>query len=983
MTNLKQLDRLVLKIVRLKDVYSEYEVTSLTEQAVYLNGKKIEKGQAWGEEFGCGKFTFSYDPEKYVNPYLYVENGGVEHLLSAGGKPFGMADYLPNGKDAIFRCHKYVSLREIKEPAEITVDSYASHTFYGTMPFEKKQTFSVNGYSPVRVYNGIYVAEIDETVKKFVDDLSLLTSYFRIMPEGDKRKIEAYKTYEKLFDLLTVLPEHAPDRGELAAASGIIDEFLSSLKSIGADEGIYVGLVGHSHLDTAWLWTVDEARRKALRTAANAVTLLKRYPEYRFVMSSALYMNWIEQDSPELFAEICALVKEGRFEPNGATWVECDCNLTDGESMIRQFVRGKRYLKEKFGYDADVFWLPDTFGYSAALPQILRGCGVPYFLTTKLSWNDTNRFPYDSFIWRGIDGSEVTVHFNTIQTTGDPEAISSRVQKRMNKHITEHVLMAYGYGDGGGGPCADMAENALRTAETYPYAKAEHTSVSAFMRKLETEELPRYTGELYLELHRGTLTTNHDMKKLNRTLENALKDAELICAGTGDLAGKDVTDRCYDTLLLNQFHDILPGTCIGEVYETALAQEREAIDALNNRFFKGGRLLNTLSFAREEVVLNDCGGEQSFTDFDGNEKYADLYDFAPFSFGEKAVVPKVRSFFFDEKTGRTETPYFTAVVKNGAIESLVCGGREIAAGRLNDICVYEDVPYLWDNWDVDADYERKKCVTAAGETKQVSAGKLFLRLRTEFVLAGKSKLTQDIVFYAHTPVISFESKLEWNDEHKFVKALFPTNIASDYLRSEIQFGYIDRPTTRNTSEEQAKYEVCNHKWSDLSEPRFGVSFLNDCKYGISADGGTVGISLLKSGKRPNVSGENGVKYFNYAILPHESGFCAENVILPAYAFNRKPILCTEEFTSPVKEIDCKNIIAETVKIAENRDGIVVRLYESERTRTNCRVYLNGDYEIYECDMPEENKRRTGTGSVAELSFRQFEIKTLFLKKICK
>lgn len=213
-----------------------------------------------------------------------------------------------------------------------------------------------------------------------------------------------------------------------------------------------------------------------------------------------------------MFGEIRALVKEGRFEPNGATWVECDCNLTDGESMIRQFVRGKRYLKEKFGYDADVFWLPDTFGYSAALPQILRGCGVPYFLTTKLSWNDTNRFPYDSFIWRGIDGSEVTVHFNTIQTTGDPEAISSRVQKRLNKHLTEHVLMAYGYGDGGGGPSADMVENALRTADTYPYAKAEHTSVSAFMKKLETEELPRYAGELYLELHRGTLTTNHDMK---------------------------------------------------------------------------------------------------------------------------------------------------------------------------------------------------------------------------------------------------------------------------------------------------------------------------------------------------------------------------------------------------------------------------------------------------------------------------------------
>lgn len=237
------------------------------------------------------------------------------------------------------------------------------------------------------------------------------------------------------------------------------------------------------------------------------------------------------------------------------------------------------------------------------------------------------------------------------------------------------------------------------------------------------------------------------------------------------------------------------------------------------------------------------------------------------------------------------------------------------------------------------------------------------------------------MFYAHTPVISFESKLEWNDDHKFVKALFPTNVASDELRSEIQFGYINRPATRNTCEEQAKYEVCNHKWSDLSEPRFGVSFFNDCKYGISADGGTVGISLLKSGKRPDVAGESGVKYFNYAILPHEGGFCAETVILPAYAFNRSPVPCTAEFISPVKFADRKNIIAETVKISENRNGIAVRLYECERTRTDCNLYLNGNYEIYECDMTEENKRLIGTGDVACLSFRQFEIKTLFLKKI--
>lgn len=973
LTNLKQLDRLVLKIVRLKDIYADYLIVGEEVQDVLLDGKPIRNGDTWGEDFAYGNFTFTYRTNA-KNPYLYVESGGVEHLLVADGKPFGMTDYLPNGKDAIFRCHKYVSLKNIPQGAQMCVEAYASHTFYGTMPFEKKQTFSVNGYRPERVYNKISIVDIDPVVKKFLDDSEILVSYFRCMKEGDCRKAEIYRVYERLFEVLTILPERKPLENELLQAIDIMEEFFASLKDYGSETTPFVGLVGHSHLDTAWLWTVEECRHKAARTAANAVTLLKEYPDYRFIMSSAVYLDWIRQDYPSLFEEIKELVKEGRFEPNGGTWVECECNLTDGESIVRQFLRGKRFLKKYLGYEADVFWLPDTFGYSAALPQILQGCRVPYFFTTKLSWNDTNKFPYDSFRWKGIDGSEVLVHFNTIQSKADPEFVTWRKDNRMNKHLTENVLVAYGYGDGGGGPTREMVETGLVTEATYPYAEVKHTTVSEFMQRLSLESLPTYDGELYLELHRGTLTTNHDIKRLNRKLEGALKDAELLSVGLGDPSMKKITDECYDTLMINQFHDILPGTCIHEVHEKAIAQNTELLARLNGLLDKGD-YFNTLGFARREA-LESGDPVQTYENFDGKTVGLALYDFDAYSFGKQAAPEGG----FRVEGNRIVTPYYEAVVENGKILSLKTGGREVAKGGLNEICLYEDVPYQWDNWDVDADYTQKPCEVTAESSEIVSCGALELRIRTVFLLAGKSRLTQDMVFYTYKKEIAFENKLEWEDDHKFLRAEFDTTLAASSYKSEIQFGYIERPTTRSTSEEQAKYEVCNHKWTDISEPRFGLAILNDGKYGVSVCGGRMGLSLLKSGKRPDVIGEQGVKYFSYALLPHEGGYTAEAVTLPAYAFNRKPVKANEKICLPVREIDAKNVILETVKFAEEGDGIVLRLYECERSLTECTLRLNGEYEVYESDMLEENPRLLGKGCEIPLSFRQFEIKTLILKK---
>lgn len=973
MINVKQLNRLVLKVDRLKTFYADYLIKAEAEQEVLLDGKPIAKGEQWGKDFGYGYFTFEYHTD-FENPYLYVETGGVEHLLLADGKPFGMTDYLPNGKDAIFRCHKYVSLKNVPQGAKLTVEGYCSHTFYGTMPFEKKQTFGVNGYRPERVYNKISIVDIDKTLKAFIDNAELLVSYFRCMQEGDVNKIAIYRIYEELFEILSGLPERRPETDELEKANAVMEKFFESLKEGGSVQGVYAGVVGHSHLDTAWLWTVEETHHKAARTASNAVTLLKEYPEYRFIMSSVVYLDWIRKEYPALFDEIKALVQAGRFEPNGASWVECECNVTDGESIVRQFLRGKRFLKKYFGYEADVFWLPDTFGYSAALPQILRGCRVPYFLTTKLSWNDTNKFPYDAFTWKGIDGSEVKVHFNTIQSKADPEFVSYRTENRMNKHLTENVLIAYGYGDGGGGPTRDMVENAIKTQKTYPYATVEHTTVSDFMKRLEKEQLPTHEGELYLELHRGTLTTNHEIKRLNRRLEGALKDAELLSVATGDRAAKSFTDECYDVLMLNQFHDILPGTCIHEVHAKAIEENTAILARLNGYLYNGGEYYNTLGWARKES-LPCANGQQTYADLDGKQKSVSLYAFEPYSHG--VVIEAKGGMSFDGE--RVKTPYYEAIVKEGKILSLKANGRELAKGALNEICVYQDVPNLWDNWDIDADYTKKPCKVDVESCELVSCGALELRIRTVYVLAGKSRLTQDTVFYSYKPEIVFESKLDFNDDHKFIRAEFDTNLAASSYKSEIQFGYIERPTTRNTSEEQAKYEVCNHKWTDLSEPRFGMALLNEGKYGVSVCGGRMGLSLLKSGKRPDVVGETGTKYFSYAILPHIGGFTAESVTQAAYAFNRKPVQA-KEVALPVKGVTAPNVVLETVKFAEEGDGVVLRLYECERSLTSCELLLNDEYSVYACDMLEENPVLLAKGKRVSLDFRQFEIKTLLLKK---
>ena len=966
----RQIERMVLKVERLEQIYSAYLVKKTIHPKVLMekNGKvtEIKKGQKWGEEFKCATFRFVCEglaeDEKY---YVYAESGAPEHLVTVNGKKVGMLDFITDAYEPPARTHRYLLLEGLKNGDTVALEAYYSHTIPGIMPYDDPFTFSYFSLHKERPYEEIGLAVLNQPIKEFCDKLGLFTKLYRSTKNAFE-KAQMEKVYLELFKILP-LEKQEPEEAALLRASEVLADFFATER-----KRPYVGIVGHSHLDTAWLWTVEETRRKLMRTVSNAVTLLKRHKEYKFFMSTVLYLKWIEEDDPALFEEVKKLVAEGRLELNGSTWVECDGNLTGAEAFCRHFLRGKRYLREKFGYEADTFWLPDTFGYSAALPQIMKQSKVEYFLTTKLSWNDTNHFPYETFLWRGIDGSQVPVHFNSIHTWIDEESVANRLNNLRNTRESDCVLMAYGFGDGGGGPSEEMVSRAIFTEQNARDAEVEHTTVSDFMKKISGKELPTYFGELYLELHRGTYTSIHALKMHNRRLEEALHDAELISVLRSDAEAKKTTDRLYDVLMLNQFHDILPGTCIAEATDIALGEQKAALKEASAYSAGKGRKMyfNTLPYGRTEILPAPVG--QTYDALDGTRTVAP-YKFDAFGFGQKQ---RGGSIPFAVEGNVIRTPYLTAILQEGNIVSLVYEGRELVKEGFNRIKCYEDMPYIYDNWDIDADYPYKeKKVTFLGQ-EIVSMGEYLLVVRVKHAVADKSVLETDIKFRYDSPVVEFENRLTFGDKHTLLRAEFDSTLFAPTYKCETQFGFVERNCFPRDKSDIAKFEVCAHKWTDLSEYGMGISLLSDCKYGVSCAGGKLGITLHKSGTHPDARGDNGVSMFRYAIYPHQNGLGMDTV-REAYGFNYAPVATAHrDLTLPFALKDCGTVVLETVKYGED-DGIVLRLYEAMGATSSVTVIAE-DREMIACNILEDAGEVLGRGEV-KLTFAPFEIKTVKLK----
>ncbi len=978
---------------------------------------KLEPNTVWGGEYVnlwvVGTYTV---PEELAGKSLWLipKTDAYETLYFKNGVPDGIFNSKGDYMGIMHSVQPLTLDAKAGEKIEVALECYAGHFQADDNPYNYYGQAVPHGGDYKHRFESLDVCVVNSDIYDFVFNLNITTQMAQRLNGNNFVRARARTACEQIFANIIQYPDHhTSDRilDSVKRCNEIMHEFL---KKTHADSSRgKVGIIGSSHLDTAWLWPVSETIRKSARTFSNVCSLMDRYPEYKFIQSSALHLDWLKRYYPDVFERISKYIKEGRYEPNGGVWVECDCNITSGELMARQFLYGQLYTRKHFDYTADCFWLPDTFGYNAAIPQIMQESDVKYFYTTKMGWNDLNRFPYTTFKWKGIDGTTVLTHLHRIDVSPDVNDVVGNIEDISNKQGFERKLLPFGHGDGGGGPTSAMLEKARRIEDVEGLPETYYTTVSDFMKTAEEveNELPTYAGELYLELHRGTLTQMHDIKRTNRKCEFALHDMDYFNV----LAGKDKdekTQELYEVLLTNQFHDILPGTCYTGVTQKSVAENTATIKEANEISEKTAKTLtdndgvtffNTTSFDRCDTITKDDTGlypegttVQCYTDLKGNKKVIiggveiDALSAVSYKLTDKANEG-TSPFKFSNNT--LETPFAKVVFdENGGIASFFDKDAERELRRegcepLNTFYTGEDVPNAWDNWDID--YETMLKINPQKELisfEVVSDGALAFIIRASFKVGFHSTLTQDIIFYADTAKVDFHTVIDWHDKHTLLKTAFDVDINSLTVKNEIQFGHIDRPTTENNNYEAAKFEVCNHKWTDISESRYGVAILNDCKYGISAGNCNLRLTLHKSGTHPDVTGDEGVHEVTYSFLPHNAPFNVDSVIKPAYLLNIPVFsvdgMLKEEF-KPVVGIDADNIICEAIKPAELVKGAyVARLYEAERCRTNAKIYVGKDVKkVYRTNILEDIKSELEIkDGVVDYSFRPFEIATFMFVK---
>jgi len=751
-----------------------------------------------------------------------------------------------------------------------------------------------------------------------------------------------------------------------------------------------VTAVGHAHIDSAWLWPVRETRRKCARTFANQLRLMERYPEHRFACSQAAQYQWIKDEHPHLYEQIKARVAEGRWEPVGGMWVEADSNVPSGESLVRQLVYGKRFFLDEFAIETAELWIPDVFGYSAALPQIASQAGIRAIVTQKMSWNDTNVFPHTTFWWEGHDGSRILAHFPPADTYNGTFSVSEIVKSRDNhkdRERSDSSLYPFGFGDGGGGPTSHMLERARRLAGLGGLPEVAIGSVGAFLQSLDTDRFATWTGELYLEAHRATLTTHADVKAGNRRCEEALRAAEMWSVAAGVDRRREL-DAAWKLLLFNQFHDIIPGSSIRWVYEDATHDYREiqrmAGEVISESLSRlapepvlaGVTVFNPSSYDRQDVVDIDgrpavvsapaCGWARASHSAGLPEGWH------PVSAGDGWIDNGILRVRWDRDG------LLTSVWDHAAQREVLAEGE-----RGNLFQLHEDEPRAFDAWDVDRSY-----LDTVEDLRHLDSAELVesnpLRASVRFTRRfGSSCITQVMSLAAGARHVEFRTEVDWQERHRFLKVAFPVAVHSPRATYEIQHGYIERSTIENTSWDRARFEVCAHRWADLGEPGYGVALLNDCKYGYDIRGHTMRLSLLRGPGYPDPSADRGTHQFTYALLPHPGDFRDAQVPERAEALNLP--LTTAAGLAPasgsVLHVDRPGVSVEVVKWADDGDGVIVRICEVHGSRGPLTVTLQagpaGLSNVHHCDLLERDVEELDLdGRSVSLTLRPFELVTL-------
>ncbi len=892
-----------------------------------------------------------------------------------------------------------------------------------------------------------FIAVLDEACDSLYYLAKNIGETIEVLDDSDLYKHQLQKILVNAFQFLD-FTNHRSDEFYLSVekANNYLED---QLKKMDGKSPHKVICTGHTHIDVAWLWRLKHTREKISRSFSTVLRLMEQYDEYHFLQTQAQLYEYIQKDFPEIYAQIKGKVNEGKWEPSGSMWVEADCNLTSGESIVRQILYGKRFFEKEFGYRNTFLWLPDVFGYTWAMPQILKKSGIDTFITTKISWNEVNRMPNDTFIWRGLDGSEVLTHFvTTPDVDGDtkfytyngnilPKIVKGVWENYRNKDLNDTMLVSYGYGDGGGGVNRDMLEN-RRVIDSLPSMASTKTgSVTNYLEGLHktiSESNDRYLhtwdNELYLEFHRGTYTSQAYNKLMNRKMELSYRNAEILSVFGMVKNENDTDDRLWKMLnegwkiiLRNQFHDIIPGSSIHEVYEDSKIEyedvqnivnnvEKEALQHLVTKKDSTFTVFNTAGWKRqglvtlkglenldlEDKVIVDGSNKQLSYQKEDKNIVVFMDNMEPLSMETVSIKNRneiLDSYIADENLLETvsfekvdnllSTPHYEIKWnKYGQLTSIIDKktSREVLTGIGNELQIFEDKPREYDAWELESTIDMKKeIIDDFKGVKEVSNGPLMASYEFSWKY-NKTHIIQTLIVYKNSKRIDFKTTVHWEERDKVLKVAFPVDVRSTEARYDIQFGNVTRPTHRSTSWDMAKFEVVGHQWADLSEKGFGVSLLNDCKYGYDIKDNVMRLTLLKSPSFPDPVADRGRQVFTYSLYVHEEIWYESKLIHEAWDLNDS-LKC---FSGKVKKpqsfvrLDGDSVCLDAMKKAEDSEAIVLRFHEMYGGKAVLKLDFDMDIQAcYICDLMEENETLITNESSFELEFRPYELKTIMIK----
>ncbi len=974
------------------------------EQAVSRTFHPMPVGTAWGAKWEYGWFKCELTlPERaagrrivlYMNPAARSPEDG-ECLVWANGKVLGAYGWAT----------RQITLTRNGIPGagySILAEAYAGHGPFGT------HDVTVMGGGPVRFgqppipepgKTQVMVGESHFGVwREQVYQLALdFTTLFELRNRLDQSSLRVSDIDRGLKDVTLLIDLELPEPEMLETVNAARERLRLLLECVNGSTNPTFFAFGHAHIDVAWLWPWAETERKIARTVSNQLTLMEEYPDYRFLQSQPQLYVMLKRRYPELYDRFKQAILARKVIPDGAMWVEADTNIPGGESLIRQVMYAKQFFQQEFSLDLDVMWLPDVFGYSGALPQIMLKSGINSFTTSKITWtyHGGDPFPYNTFLWEGIDGSTIPAHiYSDYNNQTRPGSLLDRWETRLQKDGIRSMLFPFGWGDGGGGPTRDHLEFLSRAHDLEGLPKVKLASPADFFADLKRQGLPseRYVGELYFQAHRGTYTSQAKTKLLNRRSELTLREAELwgtIAHALSHYAySSNDLNPAWHTVLLNQFHDILPGSSIHRVYDEVDSAYGQVIDEasktiksataalLNSKARDAVTVFNSLSWERDEIIDIPRGRIRVTVPACGWTTVT--------ASGSKFKPSRKRALVVKATENSLENDLLYAQFnQRGELISLVDKetGIDMMSGAGNRFCLYKDIPARFDAWDVDSMTEELLMATDEPVHVEVGVtGSLEAKLRLSRKIHN-STLTQWISLRQSSRRIKFETSVDWREKHKLLKVAFPVNIHANEAIHEIQFGHLCRPNHRSRPFDADRFEVCQQKWTALAEEQRGVAILNDCKYGINVLGNSLNLTLLRSPMAPDPTADQGLQNFTYAIYYWNGSFGDCAVVQEAYELNCPVVVVPGSAgETSIFELDAANIILETVKLAENNpDDIILRLYESKRNLTHCT--LTTSLEIIKAVQTDMLEKAQGELSVdhgrIELTFRPFEIKTIRL-----